>query len=64
MDAKKLGGKSQRIDFEYFFSLCRLLGGSIGGIGTGVFTEVLLGGTAGVVLIDIDGLPVEVDRAG
>lgn len=51
------------MDFEYF-SLCRLLGGSIGGIGTGVFSEGLLGGTEGVVLIDIDGLPVEVERAG
>lgn len=52
------------MDFEYFFSRCRLLGGSIGGIGAGVFTEGLLGGTAGIVLVDIEGLPVEVDRAG
>lgn len=41
-----------------------MLGGSIGGIGTGVFSGGLLGGTIGIVLVDIDGLPVEVDRAG
>ena len=52
------------MDSGYFFSLCRLLGGSIAGIGVGVFTEGLLGGTDGTVLVDIDGLPVEVDRGG
>lgn len=52
------------MDFDYFFSLCWVLGGSIGGIGTGVFSGGLLGGTIGIVLVDIDGLPVEVDRAG
>lgn len=53
------------MDLVYIFSLCRLLGGSIGGIGTGVFTEGLLGGGMDdIVLVDIEGLPVEVDRAG
>lgn len=38
------------------------MGGSIGGIGSGVFSDVLLGGTDGIVRIGIDGLPADVDR--
>ena len=48
--------------FSYLFSLCLLVGGSIGGIGIGVFSDVLLGSTDGVVGIDIDGLPADVER--
>ena len=46
----------------YLFSLCLLVGGSIGGKETAGLSEVLLGGTAGAVRIDIDDLPVDVER--
>ena len=45
----------------YLFSFC-LLGASIGGIGTGVLNGTLLGGTNGIALRDIEGLPVDVER--
>lgn len=39
-----------------------LLGGSIGGIGAGVLNGALLGGTNGIALRDIEGLPADVER--
>lgn len=44
------------------FSLFFLVGGSIGGIETGVLNVFLLGGTIGVERTDMDCLPAEVDR--
>ena len=44
------------------FSLCLLVGGSISGIGIGVLSDGLGGGTDGMVRIDMDGLPVDAER--
>ena len=54
--------RATRGAFPYLFSLCLLVGGSIDGIGIGVFSVVLLGGIDGVVRIDIDSLPADVER--
>lgn len=61
-------GKLKIISFwnswsSYFFSFCLLLGGSIGGIGIKVLSDGLLGGSEGTVWIDMDGRPVDVERA-
>lgn len=39
-----------------------MVGESIGGKDTAVLNDVLLGGIDGIVRIDIDGLPVDVER--
>lgn len=62
---KKQNDSSKR--FSNLFSLGLLLGGSIGGIDAGVLREDDLEGTgdgtgAGVVRLDIDGLPVDAER--
>lgn len=50
----------------YLFSLNLLLGGSIGGMATGVFKEDLLGGATVFVPVrtDIEDLPADVERTG
>lgn len=50
----------------YLFSLNLLLGGSIGGMATGVFNEDLLGGATTFVAVrtDIEVLPADVERTG
>lgn len=51
---------SKYFSFSYFLSLCKLDGGSND---TAVLRDPLAGGASGAgFLIDIDGLPTEVDR--
>lgn len=56
--------KDNKEELQFFdlFSLCLVEGGSIGGIGIGVFSDVLLGGTDGIVRIDIVGVAADVER--